>query len=148
MDYEDRSGGMEFDVTYVVEHAGRAELRNTLFAEYRRHVGKTLDDVLLRSILDQTMGVLRATDPKTLPKDRDLAVGPDADWNLSVALAESSTVVFGWGCHAVKERVTEVVEVVKSARRWPALCLGRTKDGHPRHPLFVSYETPMVVYGG
>lgn len=66
MDYEDRSGGMEFDVTYVVEHAGRAELRNTLLAEYRRHVGKPLDDVLLRSIIDRTMGVFRELEARGL----------------------------------------------------------------------------------
>lgn len=27
-------------------------------------------------------------------------------------------------------------------------CLGVTKGGHPRHPLYVAGSTPLAAYGG
>ncbi len=40
-------------------------------------------------------------------------------------------------------------------RRWkaatakigrPLMCLGTAKDGHPRHPLMLAYDTPLVPW--
>lgn len=28
------------------------------------------------------------------------------------------------------------------------LCLGTTKDGHPRHPCYLPYDTALIEYDG
>jgi hypothetical protein len=75
---------------------------------------------------------LRATDPKQLWLADD-PVGPENDHVLSLAFGGSDLTIAAWGVHAKLERVAEIMA-------WPIrprLCLGVTKDGHPRHPLYV-----------
>jgi hypothetical protein len=75
---------------------------------------------------------LRATDPKQLWLADD-PVGPENDHVLSLAFGGSDLTIAAWGVHAKPERVAEIMA-------WPIrprLCLGVTKDGHPRHPLYL-----------
>lgn len=40
-----------------------------------------------------------------------------------------------------------LLEGLAETYRVPLLCLGRTKQGHPRHPLYLSAETPFQPWG-
>jgi hypothetical protein len=51
-------------------------------------------------------------------------------------------VVVAWGAHAKPDRVAEVEQLIASEFVVP-LCLGVTKDGAPRDPLYVPYETAL-----
>lgn len=80
----------------------------------------------------------RATKPERLFTASD-PVGPDNDRHLVEAAGEANMVVCAWGAGATKMpgRVRTVREELQSALGRPLFCLGRTKDSHPRHPLYV-----------
>jgi hypothetical protein len=86
----------------------------------------------------------RATNPKVLVTCAD-PVGPHNDtilWAHLLAAAEGPTpVVAAWGANAKRERVAHVLGLRPSVD-WR--CLGVTKDGQPRHPLYVRGDQPLV----
>lgn len=60
------------------------------------------------------------------------------------AAASMRDVVAAWGAHPIARQVRHGIDVRDVARNvW---CLGRTKDGYPRHPLYVKADTPFEVY--
>jgi hypothetical protein len=88
----------------------------------------------------------RATDPREL-RTADDAVGPDNDkhilWACTAPLMLS--VVAGWGAEPFAEkRAGRVKMLVQAEARRDVKCFGKTKAGHPRHPLYVPYAAPMV----
>jgi hypothetical protein len=92
---------------------------------------------------------LRATDPKALAAHAD-PVGPDnrthTDEALSMAVHCDFPIVAAWGAHGFA--VSRAVAFAQAAARLraPLLCLGTTKDGAPRHPLYVRADAPLVVW--
>ncbi len=61
-------------------------------------------------------------------------VGPDNDRALRRARGESALVVAAWGNHGrLRDRDREVRALLDDR----AVCLGMTKLGQPRHPLYV-----------
>lgn len=94
---------------------------------------------------------LRATDPKALREDSD-PVGPKNDATIADAVLESTAVICAWGSHVYAARrasaVLEALRHTKGSAAAKPLCLGTTKDGSPRHPLYVKTDTPLVPYVG
>lgn len=86
----------------------------------------------------------RATKPADLWRCAD-PVGPDNDAFLAGLAREYGEVVCAWGTNARPDRVSEVMEIFRraNAKLW---CLGTTKDGHPRHPLYVRGDQPLVPF--
>ena len=82
----------------------------------------------------------RATRPADLRTATD-PIGPENDTVLSQLGAEARTCIAAWGVHgALLNRNRQILGVLP--RR--LFCLGVTKAGHPRHPLYVPYSTsPM-----
>lgn len=68
-------------------------------------------------------------------------IGPDNDAWLDRLAQQSTAVVAAWGNHgALMNRGQEV------AARFPNMrCLGLTKRGQPRHPLYVPADVPVDV---
>jgi len=87
---------------------------------------------------------LRATDPAELWKHAD-PVGPDNDWRLTAIAKEYTDIVCAWGVNARPERVAAVTNILIAAggRLW---CLGTTKDGHPRHPLYLRSDQTLIPW--
>jgi hypothetical protein len=88
---------------------------------------------------------LRGTDPCCLrtyePSARELEL---ADQAILDAAAFCDAIVVAWGAHgALRSRGAHVVELLKKDGHAP-LTLGLTKEGHPRHPLYVAANTPLV----
>ncbi len=75
--------------------------------------------------------------PKMLKTALD-PVGPENDRALAEA---AGTVVAGWGSNADPTRVVQAMALLP-----PLRALGVTKDGHPRHPLYVGAETPLIEW--
>jgi hypothetical protein len=78
----------------------------------------------------------RATDPRemtVLAEKR--AIGPENDAHLASLAESASFVVAAWGAHlrGRAEREAEVLRLLGD----DVWCLGRTVDGHPRHPLYI-----------
>lgn len=89
---------------------------------------------------------LRATDPKELARHPD-PIGPANFIWVRAAVSESPLVVVAWGASA-PVRGPGVSDVVVPAQRdnIPVRCLGRTKQGFPRHPLYVKADTPLEIW--
>ena len=88
---------------------------------------------------------LQATDPRELRTHPD-PVGACTD----AILAEyaKGLVVAAWGAGgALNGRGREVSQRLTAAGV-SLLCLGVTGAGHPRHPLYVRADAPLVPFGG
>lgn len=92
-------------------------------------------------ILVANLFQLRATDPSALATHPD-PFGPHADHVLLDVAGESDgPLVAAWGAHSfAAERAAYVTAMIGIH----CVCLGKTKDGHPRHPLYVRGTAPLV----
>lgn len=85
----------------------------------------------------------RATDPRELRHALD-PVGSENNRWLQRMASWSRYVCFGWGTHgAIHGRGTTVAELLAA---YDPFCLGTTKAGYPRHPLYLRGDTKMVKY--
>lgn len=89
---------------------------------------------------------IRATDPLDMRRHFS-PIGPDNDqWLLDMAHWCANKIVCGWGTHGGwLDREREVIRLLDGHKLH---CLGQTKDGHPRHPLYLSSSTPLDDYTG
>lgn len=86
----------------------------------------------------------RAANPKSLwQQPFTERVGPDNDdhiaWAFRHASIHGSPIVAAWGSHP--QASTQAVRIAQRGVRLQ--CLGRTKDGDPRHPLYVRADAPF-----
>ena len=82
----------------------------------------------------------RATEPKQMMIS-DEPIGPDNDITLKNLALKADMIVAAWGGNGVfNDRDKEVLSMIKRM-----LCLGKTKNGHPRHPLYVKRDTELIV---
>lgn len=81
----------------------------------------------------------RATKPADLWQADD-PVGPEADFYLRLvarrAALEGAPLIAAWGANAKPGRVSAALEVIRSSGA-QLTSLGVTKDGAPRHPLYL-----------
>ncbi len=86
----------------------------------------------------------RATDYRELFKVID-PVGVENNYFLTQAVERCSTVVLGWGTRGTfLGRDRQVMSLL--ARRNDLYCIGITRDGQPRHPLYVKSDTCLVPF--
>lgn len=72
-------------------------------------------------------------------------VGPRNDEFILRAAKGAKDVITAWGTDGeIGGRGAAVRDLLRLAGITPQ-CLGLTRDGHPRHPLYVSYETEFEV---
>lgn len=87
----------------------------------------------------------RSTDPDGLHHTPD-AVGPDCDKIAEAAINRCDVAICAWGAHAeAKRRAADMWGLIRS-RRPMAYCLGTTKSGAPKHPLYIKTGTPLVAF--
>jgi hypothetical protein len=94
----------------------------------------------------------RATDPNVMKQAAD-PVGPDNDQWIVEAYTRSMLTIAAWGVHGHwQDRQTKVAELLRdnwtADREWGIQCLGTTKSGCPRHPLYLKASTlpePFLV---
>lgn len=82
----------------------------------------------------------RSPDPRIM-KARRSPIGPDNDaWILAEA-EEADKIVCGWGAHGAHRRRHQ--HIVKLLKEFDLYCLGTTKHGHPKHPLYLRADTRL-----
>ena len=88
----------------------------------------------------------RATDPKELETALLPIVGPDQGRITDAAIARCDVPICAWGAHRMaSERGAAVHSQIRSQRP-AAFCLGLTKHGAPKHPLYVKTGTTLEVF--
>ncbi|HMP07602.1 MAG TPA: DUF1643 domain-containing protein [Lacipirellulaceae bacterium] len=87
----------------------------------------------------------RATDPAKLPR-KGFAVSEYNDPTLRVRVAGAAVVIAAWGAVPwAQPRIDEIQRTVFAEEpRWH--CLGLTKQGYPRHPLYVPAKAVPVLF--
>ncbi len=102
-------------------------------------------------ILVLNVFAFRARDPKRLIEADEFGdiVGPENDQWFMRDLFQANVIV-GWGAWGSRRELAagfqHAREVIKAAKPVGVFCLGRTSDGQPRHPLMLSYETPLEEF--
>ena len=90
-----------------------------------------------------------ATDPKKLRTAKD-PVGPENDEHILQAIAESARLIVGWGAELdafpARNRALITMLYRTEIEQKGIYCLGTTRDYQPRHPLYLSRDTPLVRY--
>lgn len=83
----------------------------------------------------------RATDPNDMKEVED-PVGLENNTCLIGMSKQASLVVAAWGVHGTFQNRAGYV----SNMLGPMKCLGTTKEGHPRHPLYVKGDTQLIDF--
>lgn len=76
-------------------------------------------------------------------------IGPFNDSHLRHVLGGQRsgwvTPIVAWGANAPTDRALRVLNIMAMRGVFP-LCLGRNKDGSPKHPLYLRSDCPPVRY--
>ena len=88
---------------------------------------------------------LRETDPHKMRK-HPAPGGPEADAALRNAATWADVTIAAWGVHGVHRGRDVAVRALFDDIGHPLQCLGLTKDGHPRHPLYLPYSAQPVPW--
>ena len=89
----------------------------------------------------------RSTDPAALARVAD-PIGPDNDETIADALRQAALAVAAWGCDPMTRTRSVAIKGLAARVRVPLWCLGVTKNGHPRHPLYVAATTMSRRFRG
>lgn len=92
-------------------------------------------------IVVMNLYALRATQPSALWEHTD-PVGPQNDTWLG-GLNLYPMVVCAWGANAKADRVKDVVEILTFSGT-KLKCLGTTKAGAPKHPLYIKGSQELI----
>ena len=84
----------------------------------------------------------RETHPNRLKKAPH-PVGQLNDATLAEAAEWADHVLCAWGVHGNHRGQGQRAAALLTGCNAPLFTLGRTKAGHPRHPLYVAYEDPL-----
>jgi len=86
----------------------------------------------------------RATDPKRM-KSHTSPIGDHNDLWLAKLAAGAGMILAAWGIHG--DHLTRGADVRRMIGvKLPMLCLGTTKPGQPRHPLYMQDSTIPVRF--
>lgn len=87
----------------------------------------------------------RATDPKELLNAID-PVGPKNEKILRLMLFSTEKMVVGWGTNLGFNPARQKFLLAADEMRVDLWCLGKTKSGEPRHPLYLKSDTPLEIW--
>lgn len=118
---------------------------------------ETTDDPTIRRCIDfarrwgfdalcmTNLFAFRATDPKEMKEEPD-PVGDENSFWLQRLGREAGLVLAAWGVHG--EHLRRNAEVLDLLHRdgIQLFCLGTTKAGHPRHPLYIRKSQGAVQF--
>jgi hypothetical protein len=123
-------------------------LLNPATGDTERRPRPTLGRCIARSrdlgatgVLIVNLFAFRHTDPRKL-RSTDAPVGPVNDEVLREFTREAAQTIVAWGSHgALRGRSRQVGPLLSDP-----LCLGTTKHGEPRHPLYVPADAALVPW--
>ena len=99
------------------------------------------------SITVVNLFALRSPNPKALASHQ-APVGMGNDIQIRLVIDDADLILCAWGANAPAERV-EAVKAMLRRRQFQNVevkCLGLTKGGYPRHPLYVRSDAPLIDF--
>ncbi len=87
----------------------------------------------------------RATDPRDMRRATD-PVGPGNDAAIAGAAGWSDAIICAWGTHGAHLGRGGTVEALLRGTGRRLHHLGLTRDGHPRHPLYIGYARALEAW--
>lgn len=89
----------------------------------------------------------RATNPRDLPHDPDLAQGPETLDSLARLAAQSEMILMATGRlhRRYADKISETTAAM-AATGLPLMCLGTNADGSPKHPLYLRKDLLPVPW--
>ncbi|MBO9533052.1 MAG: DUF1643 domain-containing protein [Solirubrobacteraceae bacterium] len=101
-------------------------------------------------LLVANLFTLRSTDPRILTLTTATSRNADgADEALDELAERCDLIVEAWGAHRTVDDRASAVRTRVARSGTELAVLGRTKDGHPRHPLYVPALTaPVDAFSG
>jgi len=87
----------------------------------------------------------RATDPRDMRAAAD-PVGPDNDAMIVESLPWADQVICAWGTHGAHLNRGPEVAAMLRAQGTPLHHLGLSKQGHPKHPLYIGYAVQPTIW--
>lgn len=88
---------------------------------------------------------LRSPSPDVLWQHQD-PIGSANDNAIRHIVARGHDVVCAWGANAPQQRVDYVLKMMRAKKEPQLYCLGKTKAGAPKHPLYLRRDTALEVY--
>ncbi|TDK46252.1 DUF1643 domain-containing protein [Antarcticimicrobium luteum] len=88
----------------------------------------------------------RDTDPRAMRRADD-PVGPENDAAILDGAAWADQVIAAWGTHGAHLDRGPRVEALLRGTGAPLYHLGLSKDGHPKHPLYIAYARQPESWG-
>jgi len=96
-----------------------------------------------RELVVANLFSFRATKPKDL-KAATTPIGPETNALLLREAQRASRILVAWGMHGgFMQRDQAVLELLSD---FPLYCLGKTKAGFPRHPLYIRADAQPMPY--
>lgn len=90
----------------------------------------------------------RATSPADLIEAED-PIGPNPFYFLNRHLEKvNPKIVLAWGAKGTYMGRDAIMIMNLRRRKSDMWCLGKTKEGHPKHPLYVPYSQGLVRFNG
>ena len=87
----------------------------------------------------------RDTDPHNMRAAKS-PIGPENDTAIQEACTWADQVIAAWGTHGgYLDRSTQVTELLRDCGK-PLLHLGLSKQGHPKHPLYIAYTQQPEIW--
>ena len=134
---------------YVLTREWSADLPSVLFVALNPSTADaTIDDPTVRrcvafardwgygGLLIANLFAFRSPDPRKLTSTHD-PIGPRNDWWLTRLSSQSAITIAAWGVHgSISNRAHAVLPKLRNVHH-----LGLTREGHPRHPLYLSGAT-------
>lgn len=119
----------------------------------------TIDDATIRSCVRLckwrndggfevvNLFALRATNPAELKTVAD-PVGPSNNDVIEAAIMRCDIAICAWGAYPGAIERGRTVRGLLRLRRPAVFCWGKTKDGAPKHPLYIKSGTALETFGG
>lgn len=99
------------------------------------------------SLVVVNLFALRSTDPKALLTCDVDPVGPRNDHAIRLASIQSAVTIAAWGTKGgYRHRNADVIRLVTGDCMENMHALDITKDGHPKHPLYVKGDTRPKMF--
>lgn len=88
----------------------------------------------------------RSTDPKVLEVLGGDPIGPNNDYWLKKIAKDAGIVIAAWGTYGViRDREKQIIRMFMNQNKL-LYCLGYTKEGHPKHPLYLKKDTRVIPF--